>query len=64
MLLSFADPKLGEMIIPGIVPKLSETPGGVSWLGPDLGEHNQEIYQDLLDLSDEDRRSLKAENIL
>ncbi len=64
MLLSFADPKLGEMIIPGIVPKLSETPGGVSWLGPDLGEHNQEIYQDLVGFGDEHQRSLKAEDIL
>jgi crotonobetainyl-CoA:carnitine CoA-transferase CaiB-like acyl-CoA transferase len=64
MLLSFADPKLGEMIIPGIVPKLSETPGGVSWLGPALGEHNQEIYQDLLDFDDQHYNSLAAEDIL
>lgn len=26
--------------MPGIVPKLSETPGGVEWTGPELGEHN------------------------
>jgi len=26
--------------MPGIVPKLSETPGGVEWTGPKLGEHN------------------------
>jgi succinyl-CoA--D-citramalate CoA-transferase len=64
MLLSFADPKLGEMIIPGIVPKLSETPGGVSWLGPALGEHNQEIYQDLLDFDDQHYNSLAAEDIV
>ncbi len=64
MLLCFADPKLGEMIIPGIVPKLSETPGGVSWLGPALGEHNQEIYQDLLDFDDQHYNKLAAEDIL
>lgn len=29
--------------IPGIVPKLSETPGGTEWLGPGLGEHNVPI---------------------
>ena len=29
--------------IPGIVPKLSATPGGTSWLGPDLGAHTGEV---------------------
>jgi crotonobetainyl-CoA:carnitine CoA-transferase CaiB-like acyl-CoA transferase len=64
MLLSFADPRLGEIMLPGIVPKLTETPGGVSWLGPELGEHNQEVYQDVLGFDDKRRGSLKAEEIL
>ena len=29
--------------MPGIVPKLSETPGGVEWTGPKLGEHNDQV---------------------
>ncbi|WP_273702972.1 CoA transferase, partial [Candidatus Accumulibacter vicinus] len=29
--------------IPGIVPKLSETPGSTEWLGPALGEHTDEM---------------------
>ena len=29
--------------LPGIVPKLSETPGDVSWIGPDLGAHTDEV---------------------
>jgi len=29
--------------MPGIVPKLSETPGGVEWTGPELGEHNEAV---------------------
>jgi len=29
--------------IPGIVPKLSETPGGTEWIGPALGEHNDAV---------------------
>ena len=33
--------------IPGIVPKLSETPGGTEWLGPALGEHTDETLQRL-----------------
>ncbi len=33
--------------MPGIVPKLSETPGGVEWTGPKLGEHNDEVLSRL-----------------
>ena len=29
--------------MPGIVPKLSDTPGGVEWTGPELGQHNNEV---------------------
>ena len=33
--------------IPGIVPKLTDTPGSTEWLGPALGEHNAAILQRL-----------------
>ena len=29
--------------IPGVVPKLSDTPGGTRWLGPGLGAHTEEV---------------------
>jgi formyl-CoA transferase len=29
--------------VPGIVPKLSDTPGHIEWVGPVLGEHTDEI---------------------
>lgn len=32
-----------EVLVPGIVPKLSETPGEIKWIGPKLGEHNDVI---------------------
>jgi crotonobetainyl-CoA:carnitine CoA-transferase CaiB-like acyl-CoA transferase len=51
MLLSVHDRLLGEVRMPGIVPKLSETPGAVQWTGPTLGEHNVEVYSTLLGLS-------------
>ena len=40
--------KLGdnqEVVLPGIVPKLSDTPGGTKWIGPKLGEHTAEVLQ-------------------
>ncbi|HMW17347.1 MAG TPA: CaiB/BaiF CoA-transferase family protein [Accumulibacter sp.] len=33
--------------IPGIVPKLSLTPGQTEWLGPELGAHTDEILRNL-----------------
>jgi formyl-CoA transferase len=29
--------------LPGVVPKLSVTPGGTKWVGPKLGEHTEEV---------------------
>jgi succinyl-CoA---D-citramalate CoA-transferase len=41
--------KLGEkdLLLPGVVPKLSETPGGTRWIGPKLGEHTGEVLAGL-----------------
>lgn len=33
--------------MPGIVPKLSDTPGSSRWSGPRLGEHTEEILREL-----------------
>jgi formyl-CoA transferase len=36
-----------EVLFPGTVPKLAEEPGGTRWLGPDLGEHTDEVLAEL-----------------
>ena len=36
-----------EVRMPGIVPKLSETPGEVRWPGPTIGQHSDEILAEL-----------------
>jgi crotonobetainyl-CoA:carnitine CoA-transferase CaiB-like acyl-CoA transferase len=33
--------------MPGIVPKLSETPGELRWTGPALGQHTDEVLRDI-----------------
>jgi crotonobetainyl-CoA:carnitine CoA-transferase CaiB-like acyl-CoA transferase len=43
MLQSVTLPDGEEVLVPGIVPKLSETPGSIEWIGPELGQHNEEI---------------------
>ena len=36
-----------EVKMPGVSPKLSETPGGTRWPGPTLGEHTDAVLADL-----------------
>jgi formyl-CoA transferase len=33
--------------LPGIVPKLSDTPGEMRWVGPALGEHTEEVLRSI-----------------
>ena len=33
--------------VPGVVPKLSDTPGDLNWVGPALGEHTQEVLESM-----------------
>jgi crotonobetainyl-CoA:carnitine CoA-transferase CaiB-like acyl-CoA transferase len=47
MILSTPLPGDVAVKMPGITPKLSETPGGVNWPGPTLGEHTDEILTGL-----------------
>ncbi|KIH84842.1 CaiB/BaiF CoA transferase family protein [Pseudomonas batumici] len=49
--------------MPGIVPKLSETPGVVNWQGPSLGQHTHDIL-DGLGLTEADIERLKAEGVV
>lgn len=49
---------------PGIVPKLSETPGETHWLGPTLGAHNEEVYGQLLGFASERLEQLKQGGII
>jgi formyl-CoA transferase len=32
-----------EVLLPGFVPKMSETPGETRWIGPGLGQHTDEV---------------------
>jgi crotonobetainyl-CoA:carnitine CoA-transferase CaiB-like acyl-CoA transferase len=65
MVVAHHDPELGEMLGPGIVPKLSDTPGSVRWTGPwQTGAHNQEVYGGLLGLSDAELDDLRAEGVV
>ncbi len=57
-------PGVGEVVVPAVYPRLSETPGGVDSLGPELGEANQEIYGGRLGLSAAELDELKLKGVI
>jgi formyl-CoA transferase len=59
MILSMKLPDGTPIKLPGIVPKLSDTPGAVDWVGPALGEHTDEVLQGV-GYNDEDIARLRA----
>jgi len=63
-ILRMTDPRAGELAVPNVMPRLSETPGRVNWLGPTLGEHNNEIYQGLLGLDAAELERLKGAGVV
>lgn len=54
------DSRIGELAVPAVVPKLSATPGGIQWLGPQAQSHHEEILKGLLGLSDEEIAGLQT----
>jgi len=55
---------LGEVVVPGVAVKLSETPGAVRHLGPGLGQDNAEVYQGLLGLTADELARLQAAGVI
>lgn len=49
--------------LPGVVPKLSATPGRTNWVGPELGQHTDEILT-MLGRSREEIERLRAAGVI
>jgi crotonobetainyl-CoA:carnitine CoA-transferase CaiB-like acyl-CoA transferase len=58
-LVTVEDPYLGTTTIPAVYPRLSHASGRVYSPAPRVGQHNQEIYQGLLGLSDTEMQQLQ-----
>ncbi|MGC4961978.1 CaiB/BaiF CoA transferase family protein [Gordonia sp. DT101] len=66
MLVPHHDERLGRDVLgPGIVPRLSESPGRVRTAGPPRpGTHNDEIYRGLLGLDDDTVSALSEQGVI
>ena len=58
------DKDLGEMRIPNVFAKFSRTPGKIRSTGPDLGQHNEDVYGNLFGYSSEKIKELEDKNII
>ena len=61
---SHPDPELGSMTVQGPVPRFSDTAGRIDHLGPRLGEHNEEVYRDLLGLDADRYQRLQDDGVI
>ncbi|MFN7883424.1 MAG: CaiB/BaiF CoA transferase family protein, partial [bacterium] len=65
MIQKVKDPRFGEIAVPGAVPKLSETPAEIAWLGPEMpGSHNDEIYRGVLKFDAETIERMKSAGVI
>lgn len=56
--------RLPDFPVPNVVPRLSETPGEVTSLGPALGAHTDEVYSNLLGMSAREIADLRGREII
>jgi formyl-CoA transferase len=55
----------GDVLGPGVVPRLTRTPGSVRWAGPPRpGTHNAEVYRGLLGMTDPQLHELEAAGVI
>ena len=57
------DPIHGKLKLPGIPVRLSETPGKVEKLGPELGQHTEEVLMELCGYTWDDLAKLRNEGV-
>ena len=58
------DDRVGELAVPNVCPRLSDTPGGIEWLGPTLGEHNSEVLGGLLGFTADQIADLQRKKVV
>ncbi len=53
-----------EVKLPNMIPKLTDSPGATRWVGPELGAHNDEVYQDLLGIGSDELEQLRRDGVI
>jgi len=64
MILMVPHPRFGQVAMPGIVPRLSETPGSIRWPGPALGQDTDTVLRELAGLDQETLAQLREAGVI
>ena len=62
--IKMTDSRIGDLAVPDVVPRLSQTPGQIQWLGEELGARNDEVLGSLLGLTDADIARLRDDGVI
>lgn len=57
-------PGVGEIPLPGVLPKLSMNPGSLDSPAPQIGEHNVAIYHDMLGIGRKELSALESKGVI
>jgi crotonobetainyl-CoA:carnitine CoA-transferase CaiB-like acyl-CoA transferase len=63
-LIRIRDDRIGDLAVPGVVPRLSETPGKIHHLGRAVGENNAEIFREWLEIEETELDALRSEGVV
>jgi crotonobetainyl-CoA:carnitine CoA-transferase CaiB-like acyl-CoA transferase len=58
------DPRVGVLAVPNVVPRLTETPGRIKWLGPSQGAHADHVYRERLGLGEAEIARLQEAGVI
>jgi formyl-CoA transferase len=60
-IISMMHPDFGDFPMPNVFPRFDRTPGTVKWLGPEPGQHTDEVLGEMLGMSAEEISAAQAE---
>ena len=58
------DSRIGRLKVPNVVPRLTETPGGIDHLGGTLGDGIDRIYKELLGMGEDELAGLRKKGVI
>ena len=58
------DPDLGSLTVPGVVPRLSATPGAVRWAGRHIGADTRQVLTSLGGYTPDEVDALAAQGVV
>jgi formyl-CoA transferase len=63
-IVKIAHPLFGDIAMQNVAPKLSDTPGEVRWVGPELGEHTDVVLKEVCEYDDTHIAGLRSAGVV